>query len=291
MAFSMKKWANRISEYPNRRRLTHENGESEIVTVTREEGQVSAEGDAFSEKEMNDLEQRIADEFGVLDERLNGIDPAFSKSLTTRNQYKDFLQINPNSRNDPAHEVLYFGADSPGVVFANSPVTDTPFYGYRVVRWNSPVGANGHLITVELHEQYPVAGRVWANTYDKGNSQWYGWKCETETLKTEMLKNKGNAFIDVGTVLKGFATIPKGATATYTANRDCFVNVSAYAHGEGQCTKIYINNVCIFTPYTNNGNNAGLIIVQKTIPLKSGQTIRIENGTYTTSDYVVYAAF
>lgn len=103
--------------------------------------------------------------------------------------------------------------------------------------------------------------------------------------------DQGNTFIDVSTILKSSTIIPAGATVTYTATRDCFVSVSAYAHGSGQNTKIYINNVCIFNPYTNNGSNAGLMIVEKTVPLKTRQTIKIENGTYTTSAYAVFAAF
>ena len=99
------------------------------------------------------------------------------------------------------------------------------------------------------------------------------------------------SFIDVSTILKSHTTIAAGATVTYTATRDCFVNVSAYAHGSGQNTKIYIDNVPVFNPYTNNGDNAGLVIVDKTVPLKAGQTIKIENGTYTTSSYAIFAAF
>ena len=67
--------------------------------------------------------------------------------------------------------------------------------------------------------------------------------------------------------------------------------MSAYAHGSGQNTKIYIDNVHVFNPYTNNGDNAGLMIVDKTVPLKTGQTIKIENGTYTNSSYAIFAAF
>lgn len=63
MAFSLKTWVNRISEYPNRRKLTHEDGSTELVTVARAEGQISAEGNAFSAEEMNDLENRIKDGF------------------------------------------------------------------------------------------------------------------------------------------------------------------------------------------------------------------------------------
>lgn len=63
MAFSLKTWVNRISEYPNRRKLTHEDGSTELVTVARAEGQISAEGNAFSAEEMNDLENRIKSGF------------------------------------------------------------------------------------------------------------------------------------------------------------------------------------------------------------------------------------
>ena len=214
----------------------------------------------------------------VIDETI--ADPMFCESIPGRNQITNFLYVNLSDRNSDVNKIHYFGSDNPATAFTNSPYTAGPFYGYRVVRWCSESANTYHLVTVELHEQYPVSGRVWSNTYDINNGTWYGWKC-----------NQGNTFIDVGTVLKGTTTISAGATVTYTATRDCFVNVVAYAHGSGQNTKIYINNVCIFSPYTNNGSDAGLVIVDKTVPLKTGQTIKIENGTYTTSSYAIFAAF
>lgn len=59
MGFTKKTWKDRVSEYPNRRRLVKTDGETEIVTVEREEGSVSVEGDAFDAETMNDLEDRI----------------------------------------------------------------------------------------------------------------------------------------------------------------------------------------------------------------------------------------
>lgn len=214
----------------------------------------------------------------VIDETI--ADPMFCESIPGRNQITNFLYVNLSDRNSDVNKIHYFGSDNPATAFTNSPYTAGPFYGYRVVRWCSESANTYHLVTVELHEQYPVSGRVWSNTYDINNGTWYGWKC-----------NQGNTFIDVGTVLKGTTTISAGVTVTYTATRDCFVNVAAYAHGSGQNTKIYINNVCIFSPYTNNGSDAGLVIVDKTVPLKTGQTIKIENGTYTNSAYAIFAAF
>ena len=219
-----------------------------------------------------------ASSVSVIDETI--ADPMFCESIPGRNQITDFLNVNLSNRNSDINKIHYFGSDNPATAFTNSPYTAGPFYGYRVVRWCSESANTYHLVTVELHEQYPISGRVWSNTYDINNRTWYGWKC-----------NQGNTFIDVGTVLKGTTTISAGATVTYTATRDCFVNVAAYAHGSGQNTKIYINNVCIFSPYTNNGSDAGLVIVDKTVPLKTGQTIKIENGTYTTSSYAIFAAF
>lgn len=59
MGFVKKVWKNRISEYPTRRTLTKEDGSTELVTVSRSEGTVSQEGDAFSADNMNDLETRV----------------------------------------------------------------------------------------------------------------------------------------------------------------------------------------------------------------------------------------
>ena len=386
MGFTKKTWKNRIAEYINRRLITMEDGSTNLVTVARDEGTISQEGDAFNAANMNDLEDRIEAGFADVSQSLNnskktyinlalpnvtadakavcdyinknyllgqlspattvdfdvvasnadwfsgtlstdtttlspgrtvwGIvqqrtssaenstlykyfangtggsssvsaidetiaDPMFCESIPGRNQITNFLYVNLSDRNSDVNKIHYFGSDNPATAFTNSPYTAGPFYGYRVVRWCSESANTYHLVTVELHEQYPVSGRVWSNTYDIiNNGTWYGWKC-----------NQGNTFIDVGTVLKGTTTISKGATVTYTATRDCFVNVSAYAHGSGQNTKIYIDNVHVFNPYTNNGDNAGLMIVDKTVPLKKGQTIKIENGTYTTSSYAIFAAF
>lgn len=71
MAFNKKEWTNRIAEYINRRLLTKEDGSTELVTVAREEGNVSQEGDAFNADNMNDLEERIADEFENINNSLN----------------------------------------------------------------------------------------------------------------------------------------------------------------------------------------------------------------------------
>lgn len=66
MAFEKKLWQNRISEFPNRRKIKNISDNSEtIVDIYREEGTIQNEGDAFSASTMNDLEGRIWNMFPV----------------------------------------------------------------------------------------------------------------------------------------------------------------------------------------------------------------------------------
>lgn len=64
MGFATKTWKDRITEYPTRRKLTKSDGSTETVTVERNEGTVSQEGDAFNAETMNNLESRIAAAIG-----------------------------------------------------------------------------------------------------------------------------------------------------------------------------------------------------------------------------------
>ena len=66
MAFSKKTWKDRVSQYINRRLLTDSDGNTQQVTVTRDEGSVTETGDAFSAANMNDLEDRIDNAFDGL---------------------------------------------------------------------------------------------------------------------------------------------------------------------------------------------------------------------------------
>lgn len=74
MAFNKKTWKNRVSEQPQRRLLTPtDGGTSYTVDVTRQEGIVVEEGDAFSAQNMNDLEQRIKNTFDSDEATLNTV--------------------------------------------------------------------------------------------------------------------------------------------------------------------------------------------------------------------------
>lgn len=279
MGFTKKTWKNRIAEYINRRLITMEDGSTSLVTVARDEGTISQEGDAFNAANMNDLEDRI--EAGFAD---------VSQSLTNiNNSKKTYLRlVLPNLAADAKTVCDYINKNY--LLGQLSPATTVDF---DVVASNAD-WFSGTLSTdtTTLSPGRTIWGIVQQRTSSAENSTLYKYYGSgTGGAGTVSALDHVKSFIDVSTILKSNTTIAAGATVTYTATRDCFVNVSAYAHGSGQNTKIYIDNVPIFNPYTNNGDNAGLMIVDKTVPLKTGQTIKIENGTYTTSSYAIFAAF
>ena len=69
MSFKKKIWKDRQSEYPTRRKLIS-TGTANEYDVTRSEGAVSQQGDAFNAENMNDLENRIATEFEELEKNI-----------------------------------------------------------------------------------------------------------------------------------------------------------------------------------------------------------------------------
>lgn len=103
MAFSKKIWLDRIAEYPTRRRLKKSDGTDEIVSVSREEGAISQEGDAFSAANMNDLEDRVASEFNSLNLKMGN-----------KLGYKQIVAIKPNSSNE-----ITFPYNSAGLIIFN----------------------------------------------------------------------------------------------------------------------------------------------------------------------------
>lgn len=83
MEFTKKIWKNRIAEYINRRLLTMEDGSTNLVTVARDEGTISQEGDAFNAANMNDLEDRIEAGFDEVNQSLNNCLKSVSDGKST----------------------------------------------------------------------------------------------------------------------------------------------------------------------------------------------------------------
>ena len=78
--FITKTWIDRLTEYPGRRKLTA-TGTPDVYDVEREEGLISAAGDAFSAANMNDLESRIGD--AIDDITVSSLGAAKSSSVVT----------------------------------------------------------------------------------------------------------------------------------------------------------------------------------------------------------------
>lgn len=97
MAFQPKTWKDRVSEQPQRRLITPVGGgTSTTVDVTRQEGIVIQEGDAFSAANMNDLENRIKTTFDTDEASIRTIN---TRSSTNANNIAS-LQNNVNTINN-----------------------------------------------------------------------------------------------------------------------------------------------------------------------------------------------
>ena len=62
MSFTPRNWQDRVSQYPNRRVITNveDSSDSKVVTVTRDEGTITQQGDPLNAAALNDLESRIS---------------------------------------------------------------------------------------------------------------------------------------------------------------------------------------------------------------------------------------
>lgn len=78
-----KTWVDRVSEYPTRRTITDTTTlETQQVTVVRDEGTVTEQGDVFDAATMNNLESRINSAFGALTKEVTGTLLAGQTTLT-----------------------------------------------------------------------------------------------------------------------------------------------------------------------------------------------------------------
>lgn len=181
MAFSLKTWVNRNSEYPNRRKLTHEDGSTELVTVARAEGQISAEGNAFSAKEMNDLENRIKGGFDEVNQSLGllseGIQAVSKKQNFCKGSDRLLTDVLIIDFTNPTGESNSYGviATEDASKLLNSPVTDGAFYAYREVL-TIKSASKYYKVIVRLTEAYPSPGRTWIKAYNPDISDWSDWK-------------------------------------------------------------------------------------------------------------------
>jgi hypothetical protein len=152
MAFSLKTWVNRISEYPNRRKLTHEDSSTELVTVARAEGQISAEGNAFSAEEMNDLENRIKGGFDEVNQSLIKLNEGI---------FKEPIQINYiYNYTSEVQKVFEYECEETGIYVINMSGSD--FYTHCFItdkRYAAQIAAmsnNGVATKIQCTNQYKM---------------------------------------------------------------------------------------------------------------------------------------
>lgn len=88
--FTPKEWKARLVEFAGRRLLRNvANGETVTYDVSRSEGQVSQEGDAFNTQNMNDLEQRISNGFANAKTKID----ALNRDLKAVKEHSVWKQI------------------------------------------------------------------------------------------------------------------------------------------------------------------------------------------------------
>ncbi len=108
MSFVTKEWKDRIVEFAGRRKLTNVSTSAvEIVDVERNEGTISQAGDAFSAANMNNLEERISNEFTSINENLKQLPKV---------KIKDFYitgQIPANTYIDKTFDISDLGFTQP----------------------------------------------------------------------------------------------------------------------------------------------------------------------------------
>lgn len=100
MAFVTKTWKDRLVEYAGRRKLKNvATGEEVLMDVSRSEGTVSQAGDAFSAANMNNLEQRIKNEFDTVNSSLRDSSSGESFNFGSLNGVRGFF-TDPSKADD-----------------------------------------------------------------------------------------------------------------------------------------------------------------------------------------------
>lgn len=127
MAFVTKTWKDRLVEYAGRRKLKNvATGEEVLMDVSRSEGTVSQAGDAFSAANMNNLEQRIKNEFDTVNSSLQEVqNNSFKLEKLCNAQVLTMSQSNIAVSNITDYKFLYF--------YVNGDANDNADYGSLII--------------------------------------------------------------------------------------------------------------------------------------------------------------
>lgn len=101
----------------------------------------------------------------------------------------DLWLINIDNNFGTSNYDMSFGTEDASTLI-NTPVTSGPFYGYRKVYQVHSSVANHYKTIVELHEAYPMRGRIWVSEYNPDNG-WSGWWHTYTNADTIPISNGG----------------------------------------------------------------------------------------------------
>lgn len=163
-----------------------------------------------------------------------------------RLQTIDLLGVNvTQGYNSDANLPYVFGSDNTAQLI-NTPLP-APFYGIRYVICSPTTG--NHLTTVYIIEQYPVAGRIWSNTFDMGAGTWYGWHCTVMNNQTAITATVSGTTSANGNINLNLNT-SQGIIVSVNPGSDSLMVIPYFAGTQHWAHVVYVNNIT--TPYVGN---------------------------------------
>lgn len=108
--------------------------------------------------------------------------------------YTDLWMINIGNPSGNVNYDWSFGTEDASTL-TNSPVKSGAFYGYRKVYQVHSSVANHYKTIVEIHEAYPMRGRIWTSEYNP-DTGWKGWWHTYTNADTIPVSNGGTGASD-----------------------------------------------------------------------------------------------
>lgn len=176
--FTAKEWKNRLVEFAGRRSLKNvSTNETTVYDVTRNEGQVSQEGDSFSATTMNDLEQRISDAFAEAEEANTQL-----SELAVASNLKTYTTLAQLSLSAPVTVEQIFSAmpdNSYVQIDAKSPnvVTNIPINSSGLLEISKISGGRNFARFTESVSTNSANKTMWYGVFSwSGSAAFGGWK-------------------------------------------------------------------------------------------------------------------
>ena len=236
--FTAKEWKNRLVEFAGRRSLKNvSTNETTVYDVTRNEGQVSQEGDSFSATTMNDLEQRISEGFSAAEEANSQLSSETEKLNIRCQRYVDYSDRGLASAIDSTFDLVV--AELGNGFFSRVIETNEGYfalYGYLSVNMTgiaTQIGADN------TYMFYKFAGGADAVLKKLGSNIVYIGNSTSIDVKTVLPNDYANLTADNFIVELASLSANGGAANTGGASYPQFGSVNANSN----MTKTYNNGV------------------------------------------------